>query len=161
MKAITLWNPWAFLIWLAGHQDQEVAKLGKHIETRSWYTAYRGPLAIHSAKHIPLVAKEICLTKPFQDAFAAVGINYNGDTQLSRILPCGVVMAVTNMVDCQLITQGVECSIPPEPERSFGDYRPGRFMWDLRDIKQMPEPIPVKGRQGLWICEMPECDQIL
>lgn len=40
MKAITLWQPWATLI-RAG---------AKTIETRSWATSHRGPLAIHAAR---------------------------------------------------------------------------------------------------------------
>ena len=40
MKAITIWQPWAFLL----------AMGAKQYETRSWETAYRGPIAIHAAK---------------------------------------------------------------------------------------------------------------
>jgi hypothetical protein len=40
MKAITILQPWAGLI-PAG---------AKTIETRSWATKYRGPIAIHAAK---------------------------------------------------------------------------------------------------------------
>jgi hypothetical protein len=43
MKAITLHQPWATL----------VAIEQKKIETRSWPTSYRGPLAIHAAKTMP------------------------------------------------------------------------------------------------------------
>lgn len=43
MKAITIWQPWASLIMLGK----------KTIETRSWATSYRGPLAIHAAKRKP------------------------------------------------------------------------------------------------------------
>lgn len=39
MKALTLWQPWATLVALGV----------KTIETRSWSTSYRGPLAIHAA----------------------------------------------------------------------------------------------------------------
>lgn len=39
-KAISLWQPWASLI----------AYGVKTIETRSWSTSYRGPIAIHAAK---------------------------------------------------------------------------------------------------------------
>lgn len=39
LRAITLWEPWASLI----------ASGVKTIETRSWATKYRGPLAIHAA----------------------------------------------------------------------------------------------------------------
>lgn len=43
MKALTLWQPWASLIALGV----------KTIETRSWSTSYRGPLAIHAAAKRP------------------------------------------------------------------------------------------------------------
>lgn len=43
MKAITLWQPWASL----------VAVGAKTIETRSWSTKHRGPLAIHAAAKRP------------------------------------------------------------------------------------------------------------
>lgn len=43
MKALTIRQPWASLIALGV----------KTIETRSWSTSYRGPLAIHAAKRRP------------------------------------------------------------------------------------------------------------
>jgi hypothetical protein len=54
------------------------------------------------------------------------------------------------MADCIEITAD---NVPPEPELSFGDYTPGRFMYILRNIKVLPEPIPAKGRQGPWTPE--------
>lgn len=43
MRALTLWQPWASLVALGV----------KAIETRSWGTAYRGPLLIHAAVRPP------------------------------------------------------------------------------------------------------------
>ena len=43
VRALTLWQPWASLI----------ALLVKHIETRSWATAYRGTVLIHAAVRPP------------------------------------------------------------------------------------------------------------
>jgi len=40
MKALTLWQPWA---WCVIHG-------GKDIENRTWATRYRGPLLIHAAR---------------------------------------------------------------------------------------------------------------
>jgi len=34
-------------------------------------------------------------------------------------------------------------------EFAFGNYSEGRFAWDMRETKQI-EPIPAKGRLGLW-----------
>ena len=53
MKALTLHQPWATL----------VAVGEKRIETRSWSTDYRGPLAIHAGKarpfEVPLAVRRI------------------------------------------------------------------------------------------------------
>lgn len=43
MKGITLWQPWA----------SAIACGVKTHETRSWKTRFRGPIAIHAAKHVP------------------------------------------------------------------------------------------------------------
>ncbi len=43
IRGLTLTKPWATLVAL-GH---------KRIETRSWSTVYRGPIAIHAAKGLP------------------------------------------------------------------------------------------------------------
>lgn len=78
---------------------------------------------------------------PFITALLGVGI-----TDISE-LPLGAVIATCSLVDCVPITPD---SIPPEPERSFGDYSLGRFAWTLEDIKMLPEPVPAVGRLGLW-----------
>ena len=49
MKAITIRQPWASLI---VSLDQNGRPL-KSVETRSWKTGYRGPLAIHAGKFRP------------------------------------------------------------------------------------------------------------
>jgi hypothetical protein len=35
-------------------------------------------------------------------------------------------------------------------EFAYGDFTAGRFAWLLDDIKPLAEPVPAKGRQGLW-----------
>jgi hypothetical protein len=61
MKALSLWQPWATLI----------ALKKKQIETRSWRTTYRGPLAIHAAKSYPQEARDLCSTEPFYSVLMA------------------------------------------------------------------------------------------
>ncbi len=58
MKTLTLTQPWAQLIAIGA----------KRIETRSWGTKYRGPIAIHAAKGFPKWARETCLRSPFIEA---------------------------------------------------------------------------------------------
>ena len=35
-------------------------------------------------------------------------------------------------------------------QRPYGDFAPGRYAWLLSDVRALPEPIPARGRQGLW-----------
>lgn len=169
MKTITIWNPWAYFVWLAGHHDPEIAKLGKRIETRSWYTAYRGPLAIHAAKAIPSFAEELCETELyFKIALRGAGIKFIGDVPLKTLIPCGAVLCTCKLVDCLKVRTTRVVKRDGRPTRvafleaknslkevtgrelAFGDYAPGRYAWILKDIKQLPEPVPARGRQNLW-----------
>ena len=45
-------------------------------------------------------------------------------------------------------------------ELALGDYTPGRYAWKLANVKKLPEPIPAKGRQGLWNWEPPEGKEV-
>ncbi|MDT8901152.1 ASCH domain-containing protein [Anaeroselena agilis] len=130
MKALTLWEPWASLIALGA----------KRIETRSWPTNYRGPIAIHAAKSRKfwgLVAQE-----PFTSAA----------TQPTIFHP-GCVIAIADLVACiEMTPQNI--AMVDEPERSFGHYEPGRFMWLLANVRRI-DPVPATGRQRIWEWEGP------
>jgi activating signal cointegrator 1 len=102
VKALTLTQPWASL----------VAVGAKVIETRSWSTSYRGPLAIHAAKGFPLQARRLCIPGPglgrpslFCDALRGGGIS--GPMQRTRFrvttgdLPLGAVVATCELVACR------------------------------------------------------------
>ena len=39
--------------------------------------------------------------------------------------------------------------VPTEMEIALGDWTPGRYAWEIADVK-MITPVPVSGRQGLW-----------
>ncbi len=67
MKAITLWQPWASLIAIGA----------KKIETRSWATKYRGPLAIHAA--IKAVEKPLYIDQRFIRLLQNAGYNKPDD----------------------------------------------------------------------------------
>ena len=136
MKALTLWQPWATLI----------ATGKKQIETRSWPTRYRGPLAIHAGKH---KIKEASLRQ-----LCAVANLDSSDGWWQEANLRGVVLAYCELVDCVLIRS--EDDWPDEYERRLGDYTIGRYMWKLADVKLVVEPVPVKGRQGLWEWSMEE-----
>lgn len=151
MKALTLSQPFATLVAIGA----------KRIETRSWSTGYRGPLAIHAAKGLGPVGGNVglmnlCRTEPFRSAL--VGTGYLG----TPALPLGAIVAVCKLKDCRIIGQELngDATIAADDmlswtpilgnERAFGDYTPGRYAWLLADIRALPEPIPVRGQLGLW-----------
>lgn len=136
MRAITLRQPWASLIALGA----------KRIETRSWRTSYRGWLAIHAAKTFLAPERALCEQEYFRAALLA-DESLDPARPLAGQLPRGCILAVARLDDC-LPTGGIQ--LPGEPERSFGDYTPGRFAWYLSQVQRLPQPIPARGALGLW-----------
>lgn len=134
IRVLSLTQPWASLVDVGA----------KKIETRSWYTQYRGPLAIHASKGFPLWAREFCVRLAFGRALDDGGI-YSTDE-----LPLGAILAVCRLVDCRSID---DTWSPDETERQFGDYSPMRWAWMLADVRRLPEPIPARGKLGLWVPE--------
>lgn len=144
MKAISLWQPWASLI----------ATGAKKIETRSWATNYRGPLAIHAAKTDNQELRSMMSFWQIQTGLAPLKGKKNILPELTwsgvcwEDLPRGCVIAICKLVDCIPTDNMTQKQI--EIEQYFGDFTPGRFAWILEDIQPLPEPMPAKGKQGLW-----------
>lgn len=91
MKALSLWQPWATLI----------ATGAKRIETRSWYTPYRGPLAIHAAKKRSRELDQLCVNSPpFERALKASGNLVEEGDRLALTLPIGAIVATARLVAC-------------------------------------------------------------
>jgi hypothetical protein len=141
IPALTLRQPWASL----------VALEAKRIETRSWRTSYRGWLAIHAGITLPKAERLLCEQEPFRAALLR-------DTALDPALPLAVqlprgsIIAVVWLDSC-LPMETIEW--PDKPERSFGDYAPGRYAWYLSQVHRLPQPIPARGALGLWRVEIP------
>jgi activating signal cointegrator 1 len=161
MKTLTLTQPYATLI----------AVGAKKIETRSWSTSYRGELAIHAAKGFPYEARDICKSEPFRSVLLTAGIRFiwgkwraPGQSGQSDF-PLGAVVAICRLEACYRVPLSggrlhhghLGLTLPPEePERSFGNYAPGRFAWLLEDVRRLVEPIPARGALSLWEWEPPE-----
>lgn len=166
MKALTLTQPWATLVAIGA----------KKIETRSWSTTYRGPLAIHAAKGFPDTAQVLCFNEPFRTVLKAkTSIDIIWDkVRKESDFPLGCIVATCELVDVRKIhiPVGIEkITLPPgkawgwewyepsgirhlfehsEQERAFGDYTEGRYAWLLHNIQPLPVPIPAKGALSLW-----------
>lgn len=153
MKALTLTQPWATLVAIGA----------KKIETRSWNTYYRGPLAIHAAKGIAgMDVREyawLCMrAEPFRSALFAAGYT------LASMLPRGVVVATCALVSVIPTVQFQQSPVwewdgpdgrqyhyeLTKDEMQFGDYSPGRYAWLLADVTALASPVPARGALGLW-----------
>lgn len=132
MKAITLHQPWASLVALGA----------KTYETRSWATKYRGPLAIHAGKAMSRDARELCYDQPYFDVLHDAGYDpFN--------LPLGAVVAVCELVICLPTTYSLRESVS-EYNRAFGNWGPGRYAWQLTNIRRFNPAISARGTQNLW-----------
>ncbi len=139
VKVLTLTQPWATLMAL------EV----KRIETRSWGTPYRGPVAIHAAKSWQM-ATTLSAKEPFRTALEAAGYTYQtAQRQNPWNLPLGQILAVGMLDEVQRITPAFAHTISGT-ERAFGQYAVGRSAWCFSTIYRLKTPIQFRGTLGLW-----------
>lgn len=170
MKALTVRQPWAQLIALGV----------KSIETRSWSTGFRGPLAVHAGRALPpkgdLHIGDYTVMWNGDDTWgmARHRPTYDQSTWVRR-LPLGAVVAVADLVDVVPMVEMFDTDAPsvigpagdhwwhfPADERHpdyggriiddqvpYGDFTPGRYAWLLDNVHPI-DPVPAKGRQGLW-----------
>lgn len=170
MRGISLWQPWASL-W---------AIQAKIFETRSWATRYRGQIAIHAAaKSIRSILRECfpCGDWEYHPSYKAKAAFMDAIEKYVDIddMPLGAIIATADLVGCHKMVrhggrgmsfhgpgwletdQGVY--EPDEEELLFGDWTPGRFAWEITNVKVLAEPIPYKGAQGLW--RIPDAEKVL
>jgi len=125
IMAITISQPFASLI----------AEGTKWVENRTWYTAYRGPLAIHAGR----------------------GTQYLSPLRLAAY-PTGKVLAIADLVACESLEQLRQRSFLGRIEGSQlltvrdvldHEHTEGPWCWILQNVRQI-EPVAWAGRQGLW-----------
>jgi hypothetical protein len=139
VKALTLTQPWASL----------VIEGVKRFETRSWSTAYRGPLAIHAAKGWTADDRGL-LSDLIRGGVLA--------QRPTASVPLGAVLGIVELVDVYSTDAGPywewDSSMATGwTEADLGDYSPHRFAWRLRVVEVFPEPVPASGALGLWSWE--------
>lgn len=151
MKAITIREPWATLVAIGA----------KQIETRSWPTNYRGPIAIHASKKITSREVDLAtnLDHPIGRAIQKAGVqifwqpDVIGATHQAFSETRGCVIATATISDCIQFTQEnvrTLCAVYGAHELDFGDLTVGRYGFILSRVQRLDTPIPAKGQLGLW-----------
>lgn len=124
MKTISIRPPWPGLI-VAGLKD---------IESRTWKTSYRGPLAIHASLTVDKQAMEILR-----------GYSFKVD-QLA-VEPNGTIIAVCDLIAIKEYKKIADFLRDYDRHLCRGYARYG---WVLENVKALQTPIPWKGKLGLW-----------
>lgn len=126
LKAISVHQPWAGLI----------ATGQKTVESRRWFTSYRGPLVICSTKQDP---NEVVRLREAR-----------GDPIMPLLDPdspwwqyTGAALCIAILADCRPMTT-------EDAKAALVRWEPGMFAFRLEHIGQIYPVIPVRGRQGLW-----------
>lgn len=128
MKVISLLEPWASL----------VKESIKTVETRSWSTKYRGELYIHASQR-KLTNKDLVLYDKQIKLLKSPNFKY------------GHIIAKCTLIDCIYMTdEFIEEIKKNSNEYICGDYQVGRYAWILKDLEVLENPIPAKGRLGIW-----------
>ena len=133
MRALTLFEPWATLC--------VVGK--KQLETRSWGTPYRGPLAIHASKTFPVWCRELYHKEPYKSALS-------GALPALAVNQLGCIIGTVELVACYPTNPSMWPLEYSKQEEAFGDFTHGRVMWQLTNPRRLERPIPCRGYQGIW-----------
>lgn len=122
MKALTICNPFAHLIAIGG----------KPVENRTWYTKYRGRLAIHAGM------SRAWLTPGDEDHWA--DMVYGG------------IVAVAMLSECIRIDRLLQYAKrdPWWREVAEHEHTVGPWCWLLRSVCRLPKPVMIRGQGGLW-----------
>lgn len=135
MKAITVWQPYASLL---------VMGL-KEFETRGWETKYRGSLLITAAKRYDNARKDDI------DRVVTILREHGMDSQAEQLFELcgrsvGCAVGVVDLSDCRQMMNGGS-----DLENAVGYFGEGRFGWKCDDPRMFESPLPVVGKQGLWV----------
>lgn len=138
MKALSLWQPWASVIF----ETDDLGVQVKPDETRGWPTRVRGRIAIHAAKH-----QDRAITHHYGHHLAAFGVRW-------RELPFGAIIGTVEIADCvpteEIAKRRKDWQLFWGDYRIVGDDGKPRFAFVLRSPRRFPTPVQWKGRQGFF-----------
>ncbi|MFB4265356.1 ASCH domain-containing protein [Nonomuraea sp. GTA35] len=143
MKTLSVRQPWA---WAIAHG-------GKTIENRTWSTGYRGPLMIHAGARWD---DDGAWDRRVLRALHAFGNRFDPPLRVERIgtkthrlirdsqLTPSAIVAVVDVVGiCTARSTAEQCGCGVWAAE-------GQCHWRLARPRPLDEPVPCKGRLGLW-----------
>lgn len=154
-RVLTIWQPWASLL------VHGIKKIETRQSPTSW-TSEKGIYLIHAASKWTKEQRDLCMTEPFKTALWNRGFGLHNGKTLD--LPLGQIIGAIEVTECKPIYQHEDGypyffdiffhkaskHIIEEPEKSFGDFREGRYAWLTQNPRILKNPIPYKGGQGYY-----------
>jgi hypothetical protein len=163
MKVLSLLQPWASLLFIERPGNNR--KAAKGWETRGWrpspnvllWMEKEGCL-IHASTSWKKPQVETLRRWPFSDYIKSENDlprgSIIGKVQFGEIITTEAWKARFSHFEDGAIEAYRE-------EYEFGDYRDGRFAWEIKSFNKLSTPIPCKGALGLWPCPTDILKQIL
>lgn len=173
MKALTIWQPWASLI-MAGAKPYEFrgwrpprSVIGQRIiihaaarkidrdEALSLWTILKdrdcGEVLGIDPEELRICAAETCLHPEL-----AIPILWRGCSNRAEPLPMSAGLGIAIVGEPRLGTDiAADFGVPRANDSDRDEH--ANWGWPMLDIEVWPQPIPMRGKQGLW--NWPEPDQ--
>jgi len=143
MKAISIWQPWASLLFAPG-------EFRKVYETRPRRMGFKPGerIAIHAAATLKGMDAYCWMihTPQGRSIHAALDAMY-GISRSETQMPRGCIIGTVDIVGTYETSAALW---PSRQERAFGDWRPGRVAIETREPLLFKTPIPFVGKQGVF-----------
>jgi hypothetical protein len=136
MKVISIWQPFASL----------VVHGCKVFETRGWpapQSLIGRELGIAATKSINPAQRAHCAQESFQLSYAATALPE------WETLPRGALLGHVTLCAVEEIDEELLENVSVH-EQAFGWWEPGGYAWRLTNPVIYPEPVPIRGRQGIF-----------
>lgn len=174
MRCMTLWQPWASLV------AEGIKTVETRGRAHPWRRAVGERIAIHAAARWPKCpacnGRAMIADGQFCGDCDGSGHHYLV-AEVANEMPLGALLATCVLLDVVPILAGTDALAAEEPrpcvvdwrstltyygepnlgegveidaQRPFGDFTPGRYALILDNLFPLPNPIPAKGKQGLW-----------
>lgn len=151
IKVVSLWQPWAWAMW-NGLKEWETRDSWSPVVAQ--LRRYRGWLGIHAAKKpFRFSDYEEEFTHNFRRNCAGVELLDEITTkQFESQLQYGVLGGICNFSGNIIQTQQ---AVVGTQERFWGNYETGRRAIHCPGMVKLPEPVRLRGAQGLFEWEVP------
>lgn len=147
MKCLSLWQPWASLLFSPGEFRKEFETRPRAMGLKPGET-----IAIHAAKTLDGFraldqirrSDRFLILQSLAEQFPEV----QPGELLQNVVPFGAIVGTLTIAGVHRVEEIRD--VITERERAFGDFRDGRFAIATIEPVKFAEPIPFKGLQGVF-----------